>query len=151
MRSLLISPGSWWNSAPQAGKLELTCWDSAKVRLGFVLMSPSFGWVWVPDKTACTWTNVAGTAGSIPGPGRFHMPQGSYPCAPQLLKSVCPRAHAVQQEKSPQWEAHTQQQRPSAAKNKLKKKYIWCKVQRHKWSYKKFPSHSVTQPSRFYS
>ena len=43
-----------------------------------------------------------GDTGSIPGPGRFHMPQGSYPCAPQLLKSVCPRAHALQQEKSPQ-------------------------------------------------
>ena len=55
-------------------------------------------------------------------------------CKPQLLKPVChnywarePRAHALQQEKSPQWEACAPQWRPNVAKNinkinKLKKK-----------------------------
>ena len=32
----------------------------------------------------------AGDAGSIPGPGRLHMPGGSKPRAPQLLKPVHP-------------------------------------------------------------
>ena len=38
--------------------------------------------------------------------------------APQLLKPAHPRAHALQQEKPPQWEAHALQRRPKAAKNK---------------------------------
>ena len=51
------------------------------------------------------------------------------PCSrarePQLLspraattEAHAPRAHAQQQKKPPQWEAHAQQQRPNAAKNK---------------------------------
>ena len=56
--------------------------------------------------------------GSIPGQGRSHMPWSNWARAPQLL-SLCstttearaPRAHAPQQEKPPQWEAHTPQQR----------------------------------------
>ena len=52
--------------------------------------------------------NVADT-GLIPGPGRSHMPQGNWAHAPQLVKSPCPRAHVLQQEKSLQWEAHTPQ------------------------------------------
>ena len=32
----------------------------------------------------------AGHMGSIPGPGRSHMPQGTQACAPQLLKPVLP-------------------------------------------------------------
>ena len=39
--------------------------------------------------------------GSIPDLGRFHMPQGNKARVPQLLKPVWPRAHALQQEKSP--------------------------------------------------
>ena len=38
----------------------------------------------------------AGDTGSIPGPGRFHMPRRNETCVPQLLS---PRAHALQQEK----------------------------------------------------
>ena len=85
--------------------------------------------------------------GSSPGPGRSHMAPSSEACVPQLLSShatsteACrPRAHALQQGKplqgsprnttkssphSPQLEkARTQQQRPNAAKNKLKKKNL---------------------------
>ena len=87
----------------------------------------------------------AGDMGSIPGPGRSRLWRGNEACASQLpswrsrahvsqlLKPVCPRARAPQQEKSPQQEAwapqlesspclpqleevHTQQWRPSAAK-----------------------------------
>ena len=74
-----------------------------------------------------------GDTSSIPGPGRFHMPWGNKACLPQLLKPVCPRACALQEEKPLEWEAHTpqqesrprslqleksctQQQRPSAVK-----------------------------------
>ena len=42
--------------------------------------------------------------GSIPDPGRSHMLQSNWACAPQLL-SLCSRAHALQQEKPLQWEA----------------------------------------------
>ena len=50
----------------------------------------------------------AGDTGSIPGPGRSHMPRNNYARAPQLLslrsrarepqllKPACPRAHALQ-------------------------------------------------------
>ena len=34
----------------------------------------------------------AGDTGSIPGPGRSHMPQGNQACAPQLLKPMYSRA-----------------------------------------------------------
>lgn len=33
----------------------------------------------------------AGDTGSIPGLGGFHMPQGYWACAPQLLKPTCAR------------------------------------------------------------
>ena len=54
--------------------------------------------------------------------GGFHMVQGNWTCAPQLLR---PHGRAPQPENPPQWEAHTpqleeacaQQQRPTAAKN----------------------------------
>ena len=86
----------------------------------------------------------AGDTGSSPGPGRFHMLQSNEFRAPQLLslrfrarepqllspcatttEALLPRAHALQQEKPPQWEAcaphlekaRVQQQRPNAAKN----------------------------------
>ena len=54
----------------------------------------------------------AGDMGSVPDPGRFHMPQSNEARVPQLLTHVLqqlkpghPRAHALQQEKPPQWEA----------------------------------------------
>ena len=54
----------------------------------------------------------AGDTGLIPGKGRFHMPQSNKVHATQLLSSCAitteagaPRAHALQQEKPPQWEA----------------------------------------------
>ena len=63
--------------------------------------------------------------GSSPGLGRSHMPRSSQAYEPQLLspratttEARTPRACAPQQEKPPQWEAHTPQQRPNAAKNK---------------------------------
>ena len=78
----------------------------------------------------------AGDTGSSPGPGRSHMPRSNYARAPQLL-SLCsracepqllslrattnearaPRARAPQQEKSPQWEAHTPQSRVAPARH----------------------------------
>ena len=72
----------------------------------------------------------AGDTGSSPGPGRSHMPRSHQASAPQLL-SLCsrarepsllspcattteahvPGAHAPQQEKPLQWEAHAPQWR----------------------------------------
>ena len=68
----------------------------------------------------------AGDTDSSPGLGRSHMPWSNWACAPQLLSlrstardpqllSSCaattearaPRAHVLQQEKPPQWEAYT--------------------------------------------
>ena len=39
----------------------------------------------------------AGDTGSTPNLGRFHVPWSNKACA-QLLKPMCPRAHALQQE-----------------------------------------------------
>ena len=36
-----------------------------------------------------------GEMGSIPGVGRFHVPQGNYTCVPKLLKPVNLRAWAL--------------------------------------------------------
>ena len=54
----------------------------------------------------------AGDMGSIPGPERFHMLQNSWPWEPQVLslhsattEAQAPRAHALQQEKTQQWDA----------------------------------------------
>ena len=63
---------------------------------------------------------------------------------PELLKPKCPRAHAPQQEKSLQWEAHTlqlekacmQQWRPSTAKNKEKIERVHKLVNSWKTSFK---------------
>ena len=76
----------------------------------------------------------AGDMGSSPGPGRSHMPWSNKARVPQLLSlhsGACeprllsprattteahvPRARAPQQEKPPQREARTPQQRPDAA------------------------------------
>ena len=48
---------------------------------------------------------IAGDTSLIPGPGRFYTPQGNSACASRLS----PRAHAQQQEKSLQGEAHALQ------------------------------------------
>ena len=72
--------------------------------------------------------DYAGDTGSIPGPGRSHMPtkpvcHNYWACAleprnhkywahvPQLLKLRCPRVPALQQQKPSQWEACTLQKR----------------------------------------
>ena len=41
----------------------------------------------------------AGDTGSIPGPGRFHMPQSNKAGVPQLLKHTHPTVYALKQEK----------------------------------------------------
>ena len=41
----------------------------------------------------------AGDMGSIPGLGRSHMLRSNQALVPQLLKTVSPGAHALQQEK----------------------------------------------------
>ena len=63
----------------------------------------------------------AGDMNSIPDLGRFHMPWSNKAWGPQLLslcfsarepqllKTTCPKAHALQQEKSPQWEVQAPQ------------------------------------------
>ena len=62
--------------------------------------------------------------GSIPGPGRSHMPWSNWARAPQLLspraattEAHAPRARAPQQEKPPQWEACAPQQRVAPARH----------------------------------
>ena len=62
----------------------------------------------------------AGDMGSIPGPERFHMLQNNWPWELQVLslhaattEAQAPRAHALQQEKTQQWEAPVLQ--PSVA------------------------------------
>ena len=51
----------------------------------------------------------AGDTGSVPDPGRSHMPWSNYACAPQVLKPECPRVQVPQQETPAQPEAHTLQ------------------------------------------
>ena len=82
------------------------------------------GWGFPGGAVVKTPPANAGDTGSIPGPGRSHMPQSNWARVPQLL-SLCsrahepqllspraatteahvPRAHAPQQEKPLQWEA----------------------------------------------
>ena len=52
----------------------------------------------------------AGDTGSIPGPGRSHMPRSNWACAPQLLKPA--RLEPV----PPRWEARTLQRRVAPAR-----------------------------------
>ena len=66
----------------------------------------------------------AGDMGSIPGPGRSHMPQSNWACVPQLLsphaataEARVPRAGAPQQERPPQLEALALQQRVAPARH----------------------------------
>ena len=76
----------------------------------------------------------AGDTGSGPGPGGSHMPRSSWARVPQLLslhsgarepqlsprgttaEAHVPRAHALQQERPPQWEAHALQRRVAPAR-----------------------------------
>ena len=78
----------------------------------------------------------AGDMGLSPGPGRSHMLWSNWARAPQLLslrsrarepqllslsatttEAHMPRAHALQQEKPPQWEAHALQRRVASARS----------------------------------
>ena len=60
---------------------------------------------------------MQGNTGSIPSLGRSHMPQGTSPCAPRLLKPSHPRACAPPQAKPLHLEkAQAQQQRSSRTK-----------------------------------
>ena len=78
------------------------------------------------------WSSAssAGDMGSTYGPRKFHMPWATKPACHNHWSLFAPRAHALQQEKPPQWEthplplqsssclpqlekAHTQQWRPS--------------------------------------
>ena len=79
---------------------------------------------------------IAGDTGSSPGPGGSHMLQSNQAHVPQLLKPTCsrarepqllspratttearmPRAHALQQEKPPQGEAHALQRTVAPAR-----------------------------------
>ena len=73
------------------------------------------------------------TRGSIPGMGKSHMLQSNYAAGPQLLsqgsrawepqllKSMCPRAHVPQQEKPPQRETHALQLESSPCLAQLEK------------------------------
>ena len=66
-----------------------------------------------------------GDTGSIPDPGRSHMPWSNYAHMLQPSKPTRPRACALQQDKSRQWAARapqkkpTKQSRPSTAKLNL--------------------------------
>ena len=76
----------------------------------------------------------AGDMGSSPGLGRSHMPQSNWAHVPQLqslhsrahepqllslhattAEAHAPRAHALQQEKPPQWETRALQRRVAPA------------------------------------
>ena len=57
-------------------------------------------------------------------------------------EACAPRAHALQQEKPPRWEARAPQQRPGTAKNKERKKLqeselLWTQAW-SKWGKKKY-------------
>ena len=51
----------------------------------------------------------AGDMGSIPGPGRSHMPWSNQAPVSQLLKPARLRAHAPPQKNPLQWETHAPQ------------------------------------------
>ena len=81
-----------------------------------------------------------GDTGSSPGPGGSHMPRSSQARAPRLLSlrsgahepqllspratttaARAPRAHALQQERPPQWEAHVPQRGVAPAQHNQRK------------------------------
>ena len=70
----------------------------------------------------------AGDMGSIPGPGRLHMLRSKQACVPQLL-SLCSRAGTAQQEKPPQWEAHSLQLESSSCSLQLEKAHAATKTE----------------------
>ena len=75
----------------------------------------------------------AGDTGSIPGPGRSHVPPSNRAHVPkplnphgrawepQLLKLACPRAHAPQEEKSLRGQARALKKRGALSTLKLEK------------------------------
>ena len=62
----------------------------------------------------------AGDTGSIPGPGRFHMPLSNWARAPHVL-SLCSRAWESQQGRPLQWEDHAPQRRVALARYNQRK------------------------------
>ena len=84
----------------------------------------------------------AGDMGSIPGPGRSHMPQSNKARVPQLLslcsrarepqlpKPKCPRARTLEQEKPPQGETRTRQLERSPYSSQLEETRTAVKTQR---------------------
>ena len=74
-------------------------------------------WDFPGDSVARKPPANAGDTGSIPGPGRSHMPWSTksmhvsyWAHEPQLMKPMHPIAQALQQEKPQQGEAHTLQE-----------------------------------------
>ena len=57
----------------------------------------------------------AGDTGSIPDPGRSHVPRSNQACAPGLLKTVLPRTRAPRQEKPQQRETRMPQPEKACA------------------------------------
>ena len=68
-------------------------------------------WRLCGKESACN----AGDTGSIPDPGRSHVPRSNQACAPGLLKTVLPRTRAPRQEKPQQGETHTPQPEKACA------------------------------------
>ena len=66
----------------------------------------------------------AGDMGSIPGPGRFHMPWDNQVWESQLLKPKCSRVHTLQQEKPLQWEVQAPQLGSSPCLPQLEKDHM---------------------------
>ena len=80
----------------------------------------------------------AGDTGLIPGPGRSHMPWSNEACVLQLWAFALeprscnygagrPRAHALQQEKPPQWETRAPQ--PGSSPHSLQLERTPCSIE----------------------
>ena len=63
----------------------------------------------------------AGDTGSVPDPGRSHLPWSNCACAPQVPKPACPRVQVPQQETPAQREAHIAQLESSPCSLQRKK------------------------------
>ena len=65
-----------------------------------------------------------GDRGSVPGLGRFHMPQGNKACTPQLLKPAClqPVLHNKRSQRSLQPEKVCAEQSRLSTQPKINKK-----------------------------
>ena len=77
--------------------------------------------------------NARGT-GSIPGPGRSHMPRGSWAHLPQLLKPGHSRTRVPQQEEPPRWEALTPRaEQPQLEKPKQSNEDQGSQIHTNRW------------------